>query len=59
MLYFQWDFDTKDAFVPQSEGPRATHTYAAAGAYTVTLVVSDVDGIKAPATVTTTVHVEE
>jgi len=55
----QWDFDTQSSFVDEAEGETAQHTYTTTGTYTVTLVVSDVDGIKAPVTSTTTVHVEQ
>jgi hypothetical protein len=59
MLKYEWDFETNGPFVPQAEGPYATHTYTSKGVYTVTLTVTDIDGIKAPAVDTTTVHVEQ
>jgi PKD repeat protein len=58
-LNYQWDFDTKGAFVAQADGARATHTYTTPGAYKVTLIVTDVDGIKTPVTTTSMVHVEQ
>jgi hypothetical protein len=58
-LKYQWDFDTQANFVAESEGERVTHAYPASGNYVVTLVVTDVDGIKAPVITTTTVHVEQ
>jgi hypothetical protein len=58
-LSYQWDFDTQGSFVPQGSGLRAFHTYTTPGSYRVTLVVSDMDGIKAPATSTGVVHVEQ
>lgn len=58
-LRYTWDFDTKGGFVAQDEGQTVTHTYSKAGDYKVTLMVSDLDGIKKPAMVTCTVHVED
>jgi hypothetical protein len=58
-LKYTWDFNTKGSFVPDAEGQSVTHQYPKSGDYKVTLMVSDLDGIKKPATVTTTVHVEE
>jgi hypothetical protein len=58
-LSYQWDFDTKGPFVAQSDGRRVTHSYTKSGAYVVTLVVTDVDGIKSPVTTTSTIHVED
>jgi hypothetical protein len=57
-LLYAWDFDTHGAFVDQAEGQTISTRYYTAGKdYTVTLRVSDVDGIKPPAYDTTTVHV--
>lgn len=58
-LKYTWDFDTKGSFVPQADGQTVSHVYGKAGDYKVTLVVSDLDGIKKPAIVTTVVHVED
>lgn len=58
-LKFEWDFDTKGPFVAQSDGQIVTYKYTKSGDYTVTLRVSDLDGIKEPATAKTTVTVEQ
>jgi hypothetical protein len=58
-LKYTWDFDTKGAFVPEADGQTVSHVYRKSGDYKVTLQVSDLDGIKKPAIVTTVVHVED
>lgn len=44
-----WSFDFGDATVVTSASPVANHTYAAAGTYTVTLIVTDNDNTTATA----------
>jgi hypothetical protein len=58
-LSYQWDFDTTGSFIAQADGSRVTHSYDKSGTYKVTLVVTDVDGIKSPVTTSSIVHVEE
>jgi hypothetical protein len=59
MLQYDWDFDSRDSFVSQAQGNYVNHTFTKAGDYTVTLRVSDVDGLKAPATSTVVIHVTD
>ena len=49
-LKFSWDWDDKDGIQEDSVGRTAGHTFRKAGKYTVTLTVSDVDGVKKPQT---------
>ena len=49
-LKFSWDWDDKDSIQEDSVGRTASHTYRKAGKYTITLTVSDVDGVKKPQT---------
>jgi hypothetical protein len=58
-LKYEWDFDSPDTFVTQAEGVKVSHIFDKAGDYTVTLKVSDVDGIKQPATSTVVIHVND
>ena len=51
-LRYTWDFDASDGIQADAEGRSVTHVYHKAGNYTVTLTVSDVDGIKKPVTET-------
>lgn len=57
-LHFAWDLQTKDQFIEQASGPSVVTAYTKPGDYKVTLTVSDIDGIKQPATSTTVVHVQ-
>jgi PKD repeat protein len=57
-LHYSWDFDAKDGITEQASGPIVTTQYLKPGDYKVTLTVTDIDSIKAPATSTTTVHVQ-
>lgn len=56
-LRYSWDFDDKDGITDQAEGPSVTTQYLKSGTYKVTLTVSDIDGLKKPATSTTVIHV--
>ena len=58
-LKFEWDFDQPASFAAQAQGARVVHHFGKAGDYTVTLRVSDYDGIKNPATSTVVVHVTD
>lgn len=58
-LQYAWDFDDKDGVTDQAYGPDVTTQYLTSGDYKVTLTVSDIDGIKKPATATTTIHVSQ
>jgi PKD repeat protein len=40
-LTYAWDFDASNGVTVDATGPLASHTYAAAGAFTVTLTVAD------------------
>lgn len=61
-LKFSWDFDSSNGIQEDAVGQNISTQYFKGGAdktYTVTLTVSDVDGIKAPVTSTTTIKVAE
>jgi hypothetical protein len=58
-LKYSWDFDTQGTFVDHAEGQTVTHRYTKPGDYKVTLTVSDLDGIKKQAVMTTTMRVED
>jgi len=59
MLSYDWNFDSPNSFVSEAQGNHVTHRFTKAGDYVVTLRVSDVDGLKAAATATVTVHVTD
>lgn len=56
-LRYSWDFDASDGVQSDAEGRTIRHAFKKEGKYTVTLTVTDVDGIKKPATTTTEVEV--
>lgn len=58
-LQYAWDFDDKDGVTAQAYGPDVTTQYLTSGDYKVTLTVSDIDGLKKPATSITTIHVRQ
>lgn len=61
-LKFSWDFDSSNGIQEDAVGQNISTQFFKGGAdktYTVTLTVSDVDGIKAPVTSTTTIKVAE
>ena len=59
-LHYSWTFRDADGTLEEASGPTANTSYNTGGTtYKVTLVVSDVDGVKKPVTVTTSVKVEE
>ncbi|MBC8143880.1 MAG: PKD domain-containing protein [Armatimonadetes bacterium] len=45
-LRYSWDFDSSDGIQEDAVGRNVTHVFTSAGKRTVTLTVSDVDGIK-------------
>jgi hypothetical protein len=55
-LSYSWDFDASDGITEDATGFIVSHKYSASGEYTVTLTVSDSNGIKKPVTVTYTVE---
>ncbi len=56
-LRYSWDFDASDGIQTDAEGRSIRHAFKKEGKYTVTLTVSDVDGLKKPAVTTTEVEV--
>lgn len=56
-LHYSWDFDSSDGIQSDAEGRSIRHAFKKEGKYTVTLTVSDVDGIKKPAVTTAEVEV--
>ena len=58
-LKYSWDFDSSDGIQAESTDSISSKTYKKGGTYTVTLTVSDADGIKAPVKLTTTVEVND
>ncbi|BDI29225.1 hypothetical protein CCAX7_12760 [Capsulimonas corticalis] len=59
-LHYSWDFDAADGITEQATGQTVTTTFTKPNeTHTVTLTVSDVDGIKKPVTSTTIIKVED
>ncbi|MGI6294872.1 MAG: PKD domain-containing protein [Armatimonadota bacterium] len=58
-LNYAWDFDSRDGIMADSTGRIAKYTYKAGGEYTVTLTVSDANGLKDPVTVSTVITVTD
>lgn len=58
-LKYSWDFDSSDGIQAESTDIISRKIYKKGGNYTVTLTVSDTDGIKDPVKVTTTVEVTD
>jgi hypothetical protein len=56
-LRYSWDFDASDGIQTDADGRSIRHAFKKEGKYTVTLTVTDVDGIKKPATTSTEVEV--
>jgi hypothetical protein len=56
-LVFSWDWDATDGLQPEGEGRTVNHTYYKEGNFTATVTVSDLYGIKRPATMKFKVHV--
>jgi hypothetical protein len=60
MLQYSWDFDATKAIIDEADGPVVSHAFPVGNKdYTVTLTVSDLDGIKQPCTSTVKIKVEE
>ncbi len=55
ILIYDWDFG--DAIVAIDAGPTPSHTYSAAGTFTVTLTVTDADGMSGSSTTAATIAV--
>lgn len=58
-LSYAWDFDASNGIQVESTDPVVKHYYKTGGEYTVTLTVSDADGLKDPVTVSTTIEVTD
>lgn len=58
-LKYSWDFDATDGIQEDKVGQATSYTFRKAGKYKVTLTVSDVDGLKKPATTTVELDVTE
>lgn len=60
MLHYSWDFDAADGVTEQATGQSITKVFTKSNeTHTVTLTVSDVDGIKKPVVSTVVVKVED
>ena len=58
-LKYSWDFDASDGITEQAVGQTVTTVYYKPQDYKATLTVSDIDGLKKPATSTVTIHVQQ
>ena len=58
-LNYAWDFDASNGVQVDSSDKMAKYVYNKGGEYTVTLTVSDVDGLKEPVTVTAVIEVTD
>lgn len=58
-LSYSWDFDSGNGIQQDLTGKVGRVVYSRGGDYTVTVTVTDVDGIKAPATATAKIAVNE
>jgi len=58
-LKYSWDFDSSNGIQSESTDRIAKCTYTKGGEFTVTLTVSDADGIKAPVTVSSVITVTD
>lgn len=58
-LNYAWDFDKTNGIQAESTDRISKTVYTKGGDYTVTLTVSDADGIKAPVTITTLITVTD
>lgn len=58
-LRYTWDFDASDGIQPEATGKLAQYVYTRGGEFTVTLTVSDADGLKEPVTVTAVITVTD
>jgi len=58
-LKYSWDFDSSNGIQAECTDRIAKTVYNKGGDYTVTLTVSDADGIKSPVTITTVITVTD
>jgi hypothetical protein len=58
-LKYSWDFDASNGIQEESTGKVGRFVYTRGGEFTITLTVSDVDNLKAPATATAVVSVTD
>ena len=58
-LNYAWDFDSSNGLQADSTERMAKYVYSKGGEYTVTLTVSDADGLKEPVTVSTVIEVTD
>ena len=58
-LKYSWDYDSSNGIQADSTGLVGRYIYTKSGEFTVTLTVSDVDGIKAPVQVTSNISVND
>lgn len=58
-LRYSWDFDSSDGIQEDAEGRSVYRVFPKAGKYTITLTVSDVDGLKKPSKVSQELEVSE
>lgn len=58
-LKYAWDFDASNGILADSTEKVAKYTYKTGGDYTVTLTVSDANGLKDPVTVSTIISVTD
>lgn len=56
-LKYAWDFDSSNGIQAEQTSRVARYVYTRGGTFTVTLTVSDADGLKAPVTVSTSIEV--
>lgn len=56
---YSWDFDKSDGIQEEAIGDLVSHRYPNPGEYTVTLTVSDIFGLKKPATSTVDVKIND
>lgn len=56
-LVYSWDFDEADGIQDEKQGRSIVHAYRKVGDFTVTVTVSDLYGVKPPATLKFKVHV--
>lgn len=58
-LKYSWDYDSSNGIQADSTGLVGRYIYTKSGEFTVTLTVSDADGIKAPVQVTSNITVND
>lgn len=58
-LKYSWDFDARDGIQEDATGRIVSRAWTTPGKYTITLTVSDVDGLKKPGRVSQEIEVSE